>query len=92
MSRPSSSTPNLLTMLAFTTTVDILDANGPNALSGWVLDGVDYTTKLAWFNVVTYRVMTSIPLPRGSAISLPSLYKDGIAKRNFFRREDGYLR
>ena len=64
--------------------IETLDANWPDASSGWVLDGVDYKTKLAWFNAVKDRVMISIPLPRGSAISLPQLYKDGSAIRKFF--------
>jgi hypothetical protein len=48
---------------------EALGANRPDASSGWVWDGVDYRTKLAWFNIVKDRVMISIPLPRGSAIS-----------------------
>jgi hypothetical protein len=41
-------------------------------------------TNLAWLNVIKDRVMMNPHLPRGSTKSLPHLYKDGSAKRNFF--------
>jgi hypothetical protein len=49
--------------------IETLGANWLGASSGWVLDGVDYKTKLAWLNVVKNRATISIPVPRGSAMS-----------------------